>query len=103
MNIEPAPIRGIRTSELWSKVAVQLVLVLNALFGLGINISDEVALILASVMETAYTVARAWSKRAPAGLVASEQLVLLVAALREASTTTASTSALSAKTATAAG
>ena len=54
---------GVRTTELWGKVILQAVLVLNALFDLGIQISDDLAIGIAGIMESAYSISRAMSKR----------------------------------------
>jgi hypothetical protein len=53
---------GLQTTELWGKLLVQVILLANALFGLGIDIPDELALQLVAGMEGAYTIGRAITK-----------------------------------------
>ena len=69
---------GIRTSELWGKVIIQAILVLNAIFNLGIQVDDELALGIAGLMESAYSISRAMSKRPTAG-VEMEKLAMAIA------------------------
>lgn len=58
---DPRP--GSRTTELWGKVVVQAVLLINTLFNLGIEIDDQMALALVGLMETAYAISRGIAKR----------------------------------------
>lgn len=57
---------GLKTTEFWGKSIVQVVLLLNAVFDLGLSIDDEYALALAGIMETAYAGFRNWAKRGAA-------------------------------------
>jgi hypothetical protein len=57
---DPRP--GSKTTEMWGKVVVQVVLLANALFNLGIEIDDQMALALVGFMETAYAISRGIAK-----------------------------------------
>lgn len=71
---------GTRTTELWGKVVIQVVLIINALFGIGIEIDDELALGIAGLMESSYAISRGIAKRqAPALAVEIEELAAAVA------------------------
>lgn len=54
---------GLHTTEFWGKSLVQLVLVLNQVFGLGLVISDEAALTIVAGLEAAYSVGRSMAKK----------------------------------------
>lgn len=57
---------GYKTSAFWGKTALQVILIINVLFGLGMQIDDEFALALAGVMESTYAISRGISSRARA-------------------------------------
>ena len=54
---------GIRSTEFWGKTILQMVLVLNALFGLGIEMDSATALQIAVGLEAVYGLARSIAKR----------------------------------------
>lgn len=54
---------GMQTTEFWGKVLVQLALIANQMFGLGLVISDEAALTIVAGLEAAYGVGRSIAKR----------------------------------------
>lgn len=53
---------GVQTTEFWGKSLLQLVLILNALFGLGIELDDQTAFTIVAGIEGAYALARGVTK-----------------------------------------
>jgi hypothetical protein len=64
----PAPTTkpGLQTTELWGKAIVQAIVLANALFDLGLDISDELALGIVGLLEMGYALSRSITKRAGA-------------------------------------
>jgi len=57
--IEPGDIKpGIKSTEFWGKLLVQLVLLANSVFGLGIEISDADAILTVGALEGLYQIWR---------------------------------------------
>lgn len=56
---------GKNTTEFWGKLLIQLALLLNAWFDLGIEIDDETAMTIVGGIEGAYAVARGIAKKKP--------------------------------------
>lgn len=54
---------GIKTTEFWGKLILQLVLVINSIFGLGIEMSLEQSLTIAGALEAVYAISRGIAKR----------------------------------------
>ena len=65
MNDEVKPKAGIKSTEFYGKLIIQLVLILNALFGLGIEIDDMTAMTIVGGMEALYGVGRSITKAPP--------------------------------------
>lgn len=59
----PAPVKpGLQTTELWGKLAIQVLLIANAMFHLGLQIDDQLTVQLVAGLEAAYTIGRAVTK-----------------------------------------
>jgi len=55
---------GIASTELWSKLLIQLVLILNKKIGLGIDLDGETAMLIVAGLEGLYQAGRPLVKRA---------------------------------------
>jgi hypothetical protein len=60
----PSPKPGIQSTELWSKLLIQLVLILNKRLGLDLEIDGETALLIVGALEGLYQGGRPYVKRA---------------------------------------
>jgi len=56
---------GIRTTEFWGKTLLQLVLILNMLFGLGIDLDHQTSMGIVAALEGVYNVTRGMAKKQP--------------------------------------
>jgi hypothetical protein len=57
------PKPGVKTTEFWGKTLLQLVIILNMLFGLGIEMSAEQAMVIVGGLEGIYALVRGLVKR----------------------------------------
>lgn len=56
---------GLKTTEFWSKALIQLALIANMLFDLGVEIDDQTALTIVGGLEAIYNVVRGVAKAGP--------------------------------------
>lgn len=56
---------GIKTTEFLGKTLIQLGLILNLLFDLGVEINDEAALTIVGGLEAIYNIVRGVTKAGP--------------------------------------
>lgn len=56
---------GIKTTEFWGKLVIQVTVALNAIFDLGIDITDEIAMAIIGGLEAIYNIVRGIVKTPP--------------------------------------
>lgn len=56
---------GVRSTEFWGKSLLQLVLILNMLFDLGIDLDEQASMTIVAGLEGIYALVRGIAKRPP--------------------------------------